>query len=138
MEQDDLDAAAEIELQEPSAWSRRQIEEEYSLDGAINLVAHTGDGVVGWCCARLVDAEAELLKISVSRAFRRQTVGSRLLATLTEILVTKGITRLILEVRSQNGPACGFYRRLGFTLVGKRINYYSRPDDDALLFEKDL
>jgi ribosomal-protein-alanine N-acetyltransferase len=40
----------------------------------------------------------------------------------------------MLEVRASNTPAIALYEKAGFTLVGKRKNFYSFPKEDALLY----
>lgn len=136
MENDDIDAVAIIEHAELSAWSISLIETEFNCENSILLVACSNDCVIGWCCARVIGSEAELLKISVAQNFRRQSVGTRLLYALLQSLKKLQGETLLLEVRSQNEVALGFYHWLGFTPVGRRINYYSQPNDDALILSK--
>lgn len=134
----DITAVAAIERHQPSAWRAGQIEAEFSCDNSILLVATAGDTVIGWCCARLVENEAELLKIGVAGAWRRRSVATALMSCLLDELRRSKVETLRLEVRSQNQGALGFYRRLGFTPVGRRINYYSQPDDDALVLGRSI
>jgi ribosomal-protein-alanine N-acetyltransferase len=129
----DIAAAVAIERDEPSAWPASQIEAEFFCDNSMLLVATADETVVGWCCARLTGDEAELLKIGVAGAWRRRSVATALMSSLLDALSRSKVGSLRLEVRSQNQGALGFYRRLGFTPVGRRINYYSQPNDDALL-----
>jgi ribosomal-protein-alanine N-acetyltransferase len=49
-----------------------------------------------------------------------------------------GATRLYLEVRVSNEVAQTFYRARGFTVTGRRREYYSRPREDALTMMVDL
>lgn len=138
MERGDVGAVVEIEQTEPSAWSKRLIESEFDLDNSILLVACIDICVIGWCSARFTGSEAELLKIGVAGNCRHQSVGTTLLSVLWEMLGERQVDQLLLEVRSQNEYALGFYRQLGFTPVARRINYYSQPDDDALILMKKL
>jgi ribosomal-protein-alanine N-acetyltransferase len=41
-----------------------------------------------------------------------------------------------LEVRDSNQAAKNFYLRMGFTEVGRRREYYSRPLEDALVLAR--
>ena len=43
----------------------------------------------------------------------------------------------LLEVRESNQPAIELYRSLGFVAVGTRRNYYSQPQEDALVLRKE-
>ena len=136
----DLEAVAAIELEALSPWNRRALEQELQQANGLQFVAEDIDlGVVaGWCCGRLVGPEAELLKISVLHARRRSGIASLLLDRLIQEAVAVGAEVLYLEVRAGNAPALLFYRKHGFKNTGLRKNYYTDPEDDALVFVKDL
>ena len=127
-----------IEGHEPSAWNSSLVSDELEYRSAVLLVACIGAAVVGWCCGRAHLDEAELFKITVLPRCRRRTVGTLLLAALQDKLREAGASSLYLEVRSKNEAAVSFYRQAGFTQVGRRIRYYSRPGDDALIFRKNI
>ena len=44
-----------------------------------------------------------------------------------------GAHRTTLEVRRSNVPAQRLYERLGFPVSAVRRNYYSQPEEDALM-----
>lgn len=138
MEKGDIGSVAEIEQAELSAWSSSLIEAEFSRAGSTLLAAVVNNRIIGWCCARVAGNEAELLKIGVAPGFRRRSVGTGLLSSLMKTLEVIPVDTLFLEVRSRNETALGFYERLGFTPVGRRINYYSQPVDDALILSRNM
>ena len=138
LERDDIEAVVAIESHEPSAWNSSLVSDELRHKDAVLLVACIDTTVVGWCCGRAQLDEAELFKITVLPQYRRRAVGTELFAVLQEQLRKAGASRLYLEVRSKNEAAVSFYQRAGFTQVGRRIRYYSRPSDDALTFRKDI
>lgn len=133
---DELDAVACLEKRELSGWSRQSVEEELDRHASITLAAVDGGQIVGWCCARFVEEEAELLKICVAEKYRRYRCGTELLKVLQHRLQEEGVERIYLEVRSKNEAAVSFYSQLGFTPAGRRISYYTRPSDDALVLRK--
>ena len=45
---------------------------------------------------------------------------------------------VLLEVRESNLPAQNCYAQAGFTVVGRRKNYYELPKEDALLMGREL
>lgn len=83
----------------------------------------------GW----LIAGELEIDNIAVLPAFRHLGIASTLLRKAFEIAKEKGSHRAILEVRSNNHPAYVLYEKFGFTVVGRRRNYYQNPSDDALI-----
>jgi len=125
-----------LERQGFSPWSKRQIRAELTATNQVGLVAIERGAVIGWCCGRFCEAEAELLKISVTSAYRRLGIGALLLTELERRLSDSGAAELLLEVRAANGGAVAFYRHAGFQLVGRRPRYYRDPEDDALLMRK--
>ena len=134
----DVEIVVRLEKQAPSPWGRSLIKDELNRNHSFTLVAVVADEVVGWCCSRYVKDEAELLKISVAETWRRRSVAKLMLAALEERLRTVAVITLHLEVRSENLPALSFYRQVGFTVTGRRINYYSQPRDDAVILRKPI
>ncbi len=132
----DLEAVARLEEEEPSGWSRLLIEEELNRESSILLVAASDALVCGWCGARFLQEEAELLRICVAQKHRRCSLATMLLLALQHELQKSGVTRIYLEVRAENQAAISFYSPAGFTPVGRRINYYTQPRDDALILKK--
>ena len=134
----DVEIVVRLEKQAPSPWGRSLIKDELNRNHSFTLVAVVADEVVGWCCSRYVKDEAELLKISVAQSWRRRSVAKFMLAALEKQLRTVAVLILYLEVRSENLPALSFYRQVGFTVTGRRINYYSQPRDDAVILRKPI
>jgi ribosomal-protein-alanine N-acetyltransferase len=134
----DVEIVVRLEKQAPSPWGRSLIKDELNRNHSFTLVAVVADEVVGWCCSRYVKDEAELLKISVAESWRRRSVAKFMLAALEKQLRTVAVLTLYLEVRSENLPALSFYRQVGFTVTGRRINYYSQPKDDAVILRKPI
>lgn len=134
----DVEIVVRLEKQAPSPWGRSLIKDELNRNHSFTLVAAVADEVVGWCCSRYVQDEAELLKISVAESWRRRSVAKLMLAALEKQLRTVAVLTLYLEVRSENLPALSFYRQAGFTVTGRRINYYSQPRDDAVILRKPI
>ena len=136
MLQGDVERIAALEQSSPSPWSASLVAGELGRPDGLQLVAVNGDTVLGWCCGRYAVPEAELLKIAVTPLQRRCGLGTALLRRLEDLLQARGCAFLFLEVRAANRAAIGLYQRLGFMTVGCRKNYYSTPQDDALILRK--
>ena len=134
----DTEAIVLLEKHVSSPWNTSLIEAELTHARSFALAAIVREELIGWCCCRYVRDEAELLKISVAGKWRRRSVATLMLAELEEQLRAVETCCLYLEVRAENQPAISFYLRSGFTVTGRRINYYSQPRDDALVFKKTI
>jgi ribosomal-protein-alanine N-acetyltransferase len=140
MEPGDIDRIVLLEQDGLSPWDRDALVREIEFESGVQFVLE-GEGcgdIIGWCCSRWFDTEAELLKITVMKGKRRDGIASALLAHLVRHLAVHGVATLFLEVRADNLPALRFYRKHGFNEVGRRRGYYADPADDALIFSKDL
>lgn len=125
------------------AWSRRQVEDSlaipgthYLLIGADKTVPAEDEPAAGFAMSRTVMDEEELLLIAVTPELRDCGIGGILLSQVIARARARGVVRLFLEMREGN-PAEAFYRRHGFTSVGRRPNYYRRgegPPRDAITF----
>ncbi len=131
-----LASIALLEQDSLSSWSARQIGAELMVTNQVGLVAIERGAVIGWCCGRFCEAEAEVLKITVAGPHRRRGIGGLLLAELERRLSDSGAASLLLEVRAANDGAVAFYGDCGFQLVGRRPRYYRDPEDDAVLMCK--
>ncbi len=100
------------------------------------LVAEHDGYVVGFVITVFVAPfEVKILSIAVDRRYQSRGFASMLLVNLVSVLRSKGILRLLLEVRLSNRRAYKLYLSLGFTPV-KIIYAYYQDGEDAYLMEK--
>ena len=90
---------------------------------------------LGWAVCQRVGGEAEVLRLGVRPALRRQGWGRRLLEGVRERLREDGTARIFLEVRAGNAAALRLYRAAGFRETGCRRNYYAHPRENAVMME---
>ena len=88
----------------------------------------------GFVVARIVADECELENIVVDEPETRRGIGSALVHELSQETRSRGVRRIVLEVRESNRPARGLYEKLGFTRDGERVAYYSDPSENAILY----
>lgn len=139
MGQEDLPRIAEIEQEYPSPWTPAQLLSECTYADAISLVAENSSRkIIGWCTVRFVPPESELLKIAVRSDRRGEGIAGLLLEEVFQSLSSISIECIFLEVRSRNRSALQLYYKNGFVQVGERADYYSDPQDNALILKKDL
>ena len=97
----------------------------------------TGNGedsrIIGECGVRDIFGEGEITNVAVLPQFRGSGVAGRMLATLIDESLEKGMTAFTLEVRAGNRPAIALYQRFGFQTEGIREGFYEEPVEDALI-----
>lgn len=74
------------------------------------------------------NARMRVSNLWVEEGYRRQGVGSVLMARAEREARAVGARALVLETQSCNDPAISFYRRQGFTLTGTDLTAYSQVD----------
>jgi len=106
----------------------------------IALVAEAAESgaVVGFAVASVVAPQAELESIAVPSEAQRRGIGKYIFLELFDELKTEGVGEVLLEVRTSNDRARGFYRSLGWNEAGRRPRYYADPEEDAVLLSLKL
>lgn len=114
-------------------WSENALREELFNDTASFLAAVAEDGtVVGYAGMHCVLDEGYIANIAVAPEYRRQGVAGELLGVFLRF-GRANLGFLTLEVRASNEPAISLYRKFGFREAGRRKNYYTAPQEDAIL-----
>ena len=121
----------------PDPWSETAVASELHNPLSLWLTATRGEEVVGYVGSQSVLGEADMMNLAVSPEARRQGTGSMLVLALIERLREQGVHSLTLEVRASNAPAQRLYESLGFVQVGRRLRYYLKPREDALILRKE-
>ena len=110
----------------PDPWSPAAVASELDQPDSLVLVAvdPDADAPVAYASYRHAAEEAELLRLAVDPARRREGLATELLAAGDEALAAAGCVACFLEVRADNAPAIAFYERAGFHRIGRRPGYY--------------
>jgi ribosomal-protein-alanine N-acetyltransferase len=132
----DLDAVVALEAESfTNPWSREMLTRELEPPTAarVYVLRLPGVPVAAFCSCWVIADELHVNTIAVDPARRRQGLGRALMdAVLTEV-AGEGVQCATLEVRRSNLAAQRLYERLGFAIAGRRRNYYSHPEEDALI-----
>ncbi len=117
------------------AWNHSQTRSMLAMPLTHLLLAETiaenpdaAGAPVGFAMTRRVADEEELLLIAVSPDWRQLGAGSALLNQVIENAREAGVSRLHLEMRSNN-PAMHLYSKFGFAPIGLRKDYYRGSDN---------
>ncbi|CCG05069.1 (SSU ribosomal protein S18P)-alanine acetyltransferase [Blastococcus saxobsidens DD2] len=127
----------EEELFAPDTWTAAMYREELAQSGTRHYLVAEDDGVVvGYAGLIAYDEEAHVATIGVAGARQGEGIGARLLdALLAE--ADRRSPVVLLEVRADNEPAQGLYRRRGFTEIGRRPRYYQPSGTDAVVMKRE-
>jgi ribosomal-protein-alanine acetyltransferase len=99
--------------------------------------ASVGHAICGYIGFWIVFEELHLLNVAVHPEWRRRGVATRLVHTVFEMAIAKGVIRALLEVRASNLPAQQLYARFGFQAIARRSGYYTQPSEEALIMACD-
>ena len=134
---DDSTAIAEAEeLIFSDPWTKRDIVDTISTEGAMCYTAVKDGKIVAYIIGRVIAPEGEIYRIATLPEYRGRGIAYRLLDYAYKTERGKGLEVLFLEVRSRNIPAISLYRAYGFNKMGVRRGYYKNPDDDAIIMVK--
>jgi [ribosomal protein S18]-alanine N-acetyltransferase len=135
----DLDALLALERAAFSTdhLSRRSFRRFVSSPNAALIVAEQGASVAGYALVLFRPGSVIARLYSIAAATAGRGIGPLLLAAAEEAALRRACKTLRLEVHEQNAAAISRYRKSGYELFGRHLDYY---DDrgDALRFEKRL
>ena len=118
-------------------WTYENLAEELNNDTAYFFVALDEDEeVIGYIGVSVVADSCFVNNIAVYPACRRQGVGTALMKIAIMTADARGTDFISLEVRESNFAAIALYQSLGFEEMGRRKNFYRRPQEDALIMTK--
>lgn len=130
----DIPGAVRLEQQLFSCpWSEQAFLESLGQD-ALFVIAQKGSVVAGYCGMYCyAGGEGEITNVAVAPSCQNQGIGRRMLEYLLTQARTRGITRIILEVRVSNAGAIHLYEKIGFRSCGIRKNLYQLPREDGII-----
>ena len=114
---------------------RREIQKNPNSIMMVARNLHPGPGVIGFFAGWIVEDELHVNNIASHPAYRNIGVGQSLLESAINEARMRGVLFVLLEVRASNEAAQSLYRKLGFSLVGRRRDYYRSPTEDAFVMK---
>lgn len=92
------------------------------------LAAEVDDKFAGFAITEFGDTKAHLSLFAVQPAQQRRGIGLAMIEWIIESALTAGITRIDVEMRSNNFAARSFYEALGFVVTGQVAGYYQNVE----------
>jgi len=94
------------------------------------IIAKKAQKIIGFIVGVKINPKtAKILMLSVSELYRKQNIGSALLARFLREILIENIKNIELEVRIDNMKAIQFYKKYGFKVIKKRKGFYQNGED---------
>lgn len=90
--------------------------------GSEVLVVRDGEHIVGMATLGEKNRRGDIDLIAVDRAYRRRGHGEKLVRAAQKWFVGRGYERGQVVTQADNVPACGLYRKCGYTV--ERVEYF--------------
>lgn len=121
-------------------WTEESFRRLLAGQPAIFLVAAVppNSAIIGYAIAFSIDEDAEVLNVAVEPSFRGKGLAGQMLDAVLIQLRARGVRTAFLEVRESNRAARALYGSRGFTEIGRRVRYYRKPVEDALVMRRIL
>lgn len=132
---EDVDAIAVLEQEcFASPWSRESLYHDL-VENQLStyFVAELQGQIVGYVGIWAIMDEGHINNVAVSPSYRRQHIGSALIAAMLRSTEKAGIKSHTLEVRAGNRAAKGLYENYGFKEAGVRKGYYEDNGEDGII-----
>ncbi len=118
-----------------SPWSEKSLE-LLTRDGiGVGMVTKQDGEVCAYGGMLCVLDEGQITNIATHPDFRRQGYARAVLEALIKYAKNNKLVSITLEVRESNKAAINLYTSCGFTVVGKRKNFYTNPTESGLIME---
>lgn len=118
-------------------WSAESFKSEVEKENGIVICCYADCCVVGLICGYFAGDEADITSVAVDEDYRRNGIALQLLQEFEKNL-PEYINNIFLEVRESNIPAISLYEKCGFENLSIRKNFYSNPDENAVVMVKKL
>jgi len=134
----DIPAAHQLEVQlfPVDAWSVETFWSELALVPSTRcyvVAVDDEDAVLGYAGVFTAGDDADVQTVAVAPQAQGRGLGRLLLHSLIRTARERGVSRLFLEVLSDNAPALALYEREGFERTGLRRDYYGAGLDAVVM-----
>lgn len=106
------------------AYSRRELRNYLRFPGSDCTVAAVGRKLAGFIVTAHEDDWGYIITIDVLAGYRREGVGTLLLAEAEKRLGAAGVREVALETATDNASGIAFWRKHGYRKFGVKKGYY--------------
>ena len=94
--------------------------------------------LLSYCTVVTVLDEAQIINVATASSCLRRGLARATLDFVIDECKKRDIVSVSLEVRESNEAAIALYSGLGFTVAGKRRDFYKNPRENALVMIKKM
>ena len=106
------------------AYSKTMLRYFLKLPSADGMVAEDAGKIAGFILTEENPPLAHVITLDVAEPYRRQGVGSALLAGSEKNLALRGVRTILLETATDNEAAVAFWQRHGYRIEATLKRYY--------------
>lgn len=136
MDESHLDGVVALEQEcFSSPWSKQSLTDAMKA-GTRFFVSERNGVVLGYIGVSCILDEGYVTNVAVSSKYRKTGIATSLVKRVLNLKDEIGLSFVSLEVRCSNQNAISLYKKFGFTQEGKRRNFYTSPQEDAIIMTK--
>jgi len=115
-------------------WNERMMRGEVSENSHAHVTVMDYNGIIiGYACFWIIDDEAMLNKLTISKPLQGKKLGQLLLQDTINRIRSANCQRITLEVRVSNLTAQAVYQKASFERIGIRKKYYDDGEDAQVM-----
>lgn len=121
-----------------SPWSEESLELLCKEGIGMGMVCQSDGKVCAYGGMLCIIDEGQITNIAVLPEYRRMGYGAAIVESLKKYAKYNGLHIITLEVRESNKAAIALYTSHGFKVTGKRKDFYTKPNENALIMACDI
>ena len=134
-----IPAIAELEKQTfKHPWSENSLQMFFEGEGAYCVACMENGDLVSYCTVTTVLDEAQIINVASAPKHKNKGCAKATIELVLDEAKRRNISSVSLEVRESNVPAISLYESFGFSVAGKRKDFYTEPRENALVMIKNL
>ena len=118
-------------------WNKNMLNSAFETGRFMALGAHLDGSLVGIITASVGLDDADIESVYVRVEHRRKGIANELLNKIERELISRGIEKVLLEVRESNISARALYAKKGYADISVRKKYY-HDGENAVVMVKEL
>ena len=119
-------------------WSESSIRMFFDIGGTFTAVCLEDGELASYCTVLIVLDEVQIINVATAEKYKRRGCADAVISLVLEESKRRNIETLSLEVRVSNDPAISLYEKYGFSIAGRRKDFYEKPKEDAFVMIKYL